>query len=204
MEATNMQASDWVALISAFLSFSTVIIMIITLKIQREHNIKSVTPLVYIYVSDTLKEISLSVVNCGLGPAIIHDIIIHYKNMDAGICLFPKSNLEQFLDNIIKSNFSIPANCIDYNVVPNIEGHTYIKQNSELLLFKICLKEVAPVIQCGICNLFKEFSYDIIEGSLYDESKPDYSKISLTSLEKFAELIKNDYPPEVEVNAGFK
>jgi hypothetical protein len=187
--------SVWISLATAFLTLLTVFFMYLTFDHQRKHNIKSVSPLLHVFL-DNLKEnkknISISIVNSGLGPATIYDILVQIKGHEEYICLFPKSNFNLFIDKVIKSNFAIPENCIDYKVFQDINGEVFIKQDSEFEFFNINLTNALENVQYAMSQLFDNLSFCICYGTLYDTKKPNYSEYKIISIEKFNNLIKKD------------
>jgi hypothetical protein len=189
-----MEISDWISIASVFISLLTVFFMYLTFENQRKHNEKSVRPILYLFLENLKndkKNISISINNSGMGPAMIYDVLVQVKGQDECICLFPRRNFDLFIDTVIKSNFVIPENCIDYKVFSDIAGEISIMQNSVLEFFNIKLSDASDEVQYAISQLFDNLSFSICYGSLYDTKKPNYSKFNIINIDKFNNIIKD-------------
>jgi len=69
-------ASAVAALIAVFISFISIILTVVTLRMQRNHNLKSVTPIANISFSDYENDVAVRVRNHGTGPLIIEHLTV--------------------------------------------------------------------------------------------------------------------------------
>lgn len=71
-----MNYSTAILIITLIVSVSTITFTALTMAFQRSHNIKSVKPLCNIHQCATERESRISIQNAGLGPMMIHNIVL--------------------------------------------------------------------------------------------------------------------------------
>lgn len=76
----TLSSSDIIASIALIASAIGLVLSYITMKHQRQHNIKSVMPILHIDVWDYEDCIAVSLKNCGLGVALVKEITTTHKN----------------------------------------------------------------------------------------------------------------------------
>lgn len=189
-----MTASEIIALSSAILSFASVTTMVITLWIQRDHNVKSLSPWILTYKKSTkTKDEVFEVIirNCGLGPAIIYNIFVVFKGNKLCLDIFKKDNFNYFQEQIIASNIEIEKDSFNSNVIENSEG-SYLKVNDDLTFFSVNSDKVKKEHYFKFSELLNELHFEVVYGSLYDNKpyvhKPDKNECNLTD---FSQIVKN-------------
>ena len=189
-----METSDVIAIISAILSFASVITMAITLWIQRDYNIKSLTPWIQTYKKSTKtmnEAFELLIRNCGLGPARIYSIFVTFKEKKLCLDIFKKDNFISFREQVIASNIEIEKDNFHSHVIDNFEG-SYLKANDDLMFFSIESAKVKKEHFLKFSELLNELHFEVVYGSLYD-NKPYKHKIEKNecSLTEFSQIVKD-------------
>lgn len=73
----------FLSIVAIVISLAAIILTIVQIVIQREHNFKSIKPIGTINVADYLHEIHVTIGNAGIGPLIIQDIKVYNKSRTA-------------------------------------------------------------------------------------------------------------------------
>lgn len=74
-DQVNATAALMALTVSLLVSLTSIILTIMTLRIQRNHNFKSVTPIANILTGDYEDELEVKLTNTGIGPLIINKFI---------------------------------------------------------------------------------------------------------------------------------
>jgi hypothetical protein len=80
---TNWTPETVIALSALFVSIASVFFSARALRIQREHNYKSLKPIGVISAADYENKIFIRVDNCGVGPLVIKEVIVKNKTINA-------------------------------------------------------------------------------------------------------------------------
>jgi hypothetical protein len=173
MTYNDLTPSDWTAISAAIIALISLFATIYQARILREHNILSTKPLInfvsYIGIDDIMH---ITIHNHGLGPAIINEVIICYKdstynhnNEEEAYSLTKKLSIDGqnfFSTAIILKQTPIPPN----GSIPIIKTESPAKSSMEIVQFN------------HIANLLKDIEIKIKYQSMYGEKFNEKFKIT--------------------------
>ncbi len=101
-------ATNWEAIIACgalIMSVASVVFTWKQLKMQREHNLKSIKPIGRIRIGDYENKIYVAVENCGIGPMIINEILSKNSLRETKL-KFIDILSEELVDRIVWTDFT--------------------------------------------------------------------------------------------------
>ena len=154
-----------IAGLALILSFSSTILTLFSVSLQRKHNRVSVKPLVICDITDSLNQVSVKIQNNGLGPLIIKKFEVFENNKylnDNLIELMPES-----LETVFWGDFVQKIN------------NRVIRQGEELTILQLSGSVSSPTFinfRDVIRRTLSRFTIRIHYESLYKEKQPIYER----------------------------
>jgi hypothetical protein len=153
------------AVCALFVSILSIFLTVRTLRLQRIHNFKSVSPIASLLAADYEGELEVAIRNTGIGPLIIKRFTVNYgeQKNDTIIGLMP-----ELPDGIYWTTFS-----------PNVEGRC-IPPNQDITIFKLngdpsdeAFASFRDKVRGVLSKLTVEVEYKDIYGRTMDLEKRD-------------------------------
>jgi hypothetical protein len=145
-------------------SFLSVWLTFKTLRLQREHNFKSLTPIGSILTADYENELAVTIRNTGVGPLIVEHLTV--------------SGGEQEVDNLLALMPPLPRGTYWTTFSPNIEGRC-VPPDQDLTLLKLngdpgnkAFAQFRDQVRLALSQLTVTLGYK----DIYDRSLPPKSK----------------------------
>ena len=118
----DIDISRTIMLVTIIVAISSIAFSSITMAFERSHNVKSLRPFVNLNQTLTNHVISLSIANAGLGPMLIHKIVLVEKSSQT------KREEKQFSE-VLSSD-------LDYDAVIKLSGVYVLASKDQLKIFQ--------------------------------------------------------------------
>ena len=157
----NLTAADVIAISAAAVALCAMVATFLQAGLMRRHNRLSVRPRIdYVVSAYPDKPVTLTIVNNGLGPAIVTRIHINFDGVE-----YPLQDAtmpQEVLDEFIKSDLRI-----DYNLIgPN----TPISAGGNVVLISFNDTAAGPILNNQAVAVLKRFGFTLEYQSMYGET----------------------------------
>ena len=151
-----------IATIAVFISFMSIVIGGLSLKIQRTHNRKTVKPIGNIILSDYENLLAVNIKNTGVGPLIIKSLKVYNDSGESKINIIDW--MPEHPDNLPWTSFF--ANATDFVLPPGQSLNIIeLKTNTDI---SNTFAEFRDQVRKALCGLTIELTYK----DIYDKQMP--------------------------------